>query len=161
MQGTTKSAQGTLRVKRQIITFCIGDLYLGADIMAIREIRAWSATTPIPHSPDYLCGVVNLRGSVVPVLDLSQRLGFGRTEPSERHVIIVMEIGNELNGMIVDAVNDIATIDDDDLQPQRDLGEAEETKMVEGVIMLDERLVIILTLDRLTTFKNSELQEAA
>ena len=148
-------------MKRQIITFSLGDLYLGADIMAIRDIRAWSATTPIPHSPDYLCGVVNLRGSVVPVLDLSKRLGFGRTEPSERHVIIVIEIGNELNGMIVDSVNDIATIDDDDLQPQRDLGEAKDTKMVEGVIMIDDRMVVILTLSRLTAFKNSELQEAA
>jgi len=148
-------------VKRQIITFCIGDIYLGADVMAIREIRAWSATTPIPHSPDYLCGVVNLRGTVVPVLDLSQRLGFGRTEPSERHVIIVIEIGNELHGMIVDAVNDIATIDDDDLQTQPDLGEAADNKMVEGVITIEDRMVIILTLDRLTASKNSELPQAA
>jgi purine-binding chemotaxis protein CheW len=148
-------------MKRQIITFNIGDLHLGADIMAIREIRAWSATTPIPHSPDYLCGVVNLRGSVVPVVDLSKRLGFGRTEPSERHVIIVIEIGSELRGIIVDAVNDIATIEDDHLQPQPDLGEEAGAKMVEGVIMIDERMVIILTLDRLTTFKNNELQQAA
>ena len=148
-------------MKRQIITFCIGDIYLGADVMAIREIRAWSATTPIPHSPDYLCGVVNLRGTVVPVLDLSQRLGFGRTEPSERHVIIVIEIGNELHGMIVDAVNDIATIDDDDLQTQPDLGEAADNKMVEGVITIEDRMVIILTLDRLTASKNSELPQAA
>ncbi|WP_430323732.1 chemotaxis protein CheW, partial [Salmonella enterica] len=77
---------------RQLITFQIGDQVLGVDIMAIREIRAWSPATPLPNVPPHVRGVVNLRGVVLPVLDLSHRLGWGMTDPSARHVIIVVRI---------------------------------------------------------------------
>ena len=83
-------------MSRQLITFEIGDRRLGIDIMAIREIRAWSPTTPLPNVPAHVRGVVNLRGVVLPVIDLSQRLGWGTTEPSARHVIIVVRIGDQL-----------------------------------------------------------------
>ncbi|NOS34933.1 chemotaxis protein CheW, partial [Acinetobacter baumannii] len=94
-------------MSRQLITFQIGEQVLGVDIMAIREIRAWSPATPLPNVPAHVRGVVNLRGVVLPVLDLSHRLGWGSTDPSSRHVIIVVRIGEQLQGLFVDAVNDI------------------------------------------------------
>ena len=75
-------------MSRQLITFQLGDQILGVDIMAIREIRAWSPATPLPNVPAHVRGVVNLRGVVLPVLDLRHRLGWGVTDPSARHVII-------------------------------------------------------------------------
>src|SRR3546814_18433116 len=79
----------------QLITFQIGEQLLGVDIMAIREIRAWSPTTLLPHVPDYVRGVINLRGNVLPVNDLAARLGWGLTEPTGRHVIIVVRLDEQ------------------------------------------------------------------
>lgn len=134
---------------RQLITFQIGGQVLGVDIMAIREIRAWSPATPLPNVPTYVRGVVNLRGVVLPVLDLSQRLGWGVTDPSARHVIIVVRIGEQLQGLIVDAVNDIVTVPDDGTQPLPDIGETAAAQFLDGLTTIDDRLILILALERL------------
>ena len=134
---------------RQLITFQIGDQVLGVDIMAIREIRAWSPATPLPNVPPHVRGVVNLRGVVLPVLDLSHRLGWGMTDPSARHVIIVVRIGEQLQGLIVDAVNDIVTVPDDGMQPLPDIGDTPAASCLEGLATLDQRLLLILALERL------------
>lgn len=134
---------------RQLITFQIGGQVLGVDIMAIREIRAWSPATPLPSVPAHVRGVVNLRGVVLPVLDLSQRLGWGVTDPSARHVIIVVRIGEQLQGLIVDAVNDIVTVPDDGMQPLPDIGETAAAQFLDGLTTIDDRLILILALERL------------
>jgi len=137
-------------MSRQIITFRIGEQYLGVDIMAIREIRAWSPTTRLPHVPPYVHGVVNLRGSVLPVFDLSARLGWGITDPTARHVIIVVQLGNQLQGLIVDAVNDIVTLGEGALQPPPNVGDDEAAAFLEGLASVDDRMVMVLSLARLT-----------
>jgi len=134
---------------RQLITFELGDQSLGIDIMAIREIRAWSPATPLPNVPAHIRGVVNLRGVVLPVLDLSHRLGWGQTDPSSRHVIIVVRIGEQLQGLIVDAVNDIVSIPEDGMQPLPDIGETPAAHFLEGLATIDERLILVLALERL------------
>ncbi|TZG26197.1 chemotaxis protein CheW [Sphingomonas montanisoli] len=135
---------------RQLITFQIGQQYLGVDIMAIREIRAWTPTTMLPHVPAHVRGVVNLRGTVLPVIDLSARLGWGLTDPTARHVIIVVRIGEQLHGMIVDAVNDIVAIDEGTLQPPPALGNGDTTSYLEGLVTVEDRMVMVLALDNLS-----------
>jgi len=147
-------------MSRQLITFEIGDRRLGIDIMAIREIRAWSPATPLPNVPAYVRGVVNLRGVVLPVLDLRLRLGWGTTEPSARHVIIVVRIAEQLQGIIVDAVSDIVTLGPDDIQPVPDVGEVSAAAFLEGIATMDDRLIMILGLDRLAD-TTAPLAEAA
>jgi purine-binding chemotaxis protein CheW len=137
-------------MSRQIITFQLGDQILGVDIMAIREIRAWSPATPLPNVPAHVRGVVNLRGIVLPVLDLRHRLGWGVTDPSARHVIIVVRIGEQLQGLIVDAVNDIVTVPPEAMQPLPDMGEATAAHYLEGLATIDQRLILILALERLS-----------
>ena len=136
-------------MSRQLITFQIGEQILGVDIMAIREIRAWSPATPLPNVPPHVRGVVNLRGIVLPVLDLSHRLGWGMTDPSARHVIIVVRIGEQLQGLIVDAVNDIVSIHPDAMQPIPDMGDTEASRFLEGLATIDNRMILVLALDRL------------
>ena len=136
-------------MSRQLITFQLGDQYLGVDIMAIREIRAWSPATPLPNVPSHVRGVVNLRGVVLPVLDLRHRLGWGMTDPTARHVIIVVRIGEQLQGIIVDAVNDIVTVSTEDMQPLPDMGEAAAAQFLDGLATIDQRLILVLALDRL------------
>ena len=134
---------------RQLITFQLGDQVLGIDIMAIREIRAWSPATPLPNVPRHVRGVVNLRGVVLPVLDLRCRLGWGMTDPSARHVIIVVRVGEQLQGIIVDAVNDIVTVPTDQQQPLPDMGDTEAARFLEALVTIEERMILILALDRL------------
>ncbi|MEP9400779.1 chemotaxis protein CheW [Sphingomonas sp. VNH70] len=136
-------------MSRQLITFQLGDQFLGVDIMAIREIRAWSPATPLPNVPAHVRGVVNLRGIVLPVLDLRCRLGWGMTDPSARHVIIVVRIGEQLQGVIVDAVNDIVTVPTEAMQPLPDLGDSDASRYLEGLATIDDRMILVLALDRL------------
>lgn len=136
-------------MSRQLITFELGDQALGVDIMAIREIRAWSPATPLPNVPSYVRGVVNLRGIVLPVIDLRARLGWGTTETTARHVIVVVRISEQLQGMIVDAVNDIVTVQPDEMQPLPDTGDAQSARFLDGLATIDDRMILILALDRL------------
>lgn len=134
-------------MSRQLVSFQIGDQHLGIDIMAIREIRAWSPATRLPRAPAHVSGVVNLRGTVLPIIDLSLRLGWGGTDAGARHVIIVVRINDQLHGLIVDAVNDIVTLPDDALQPAPETGDDLAERCVEGVAMVDGRMLIVLALD--------------
>jgi len=135
---------------RQLITFQIGEQYLGVDIMAIREIRAWTPTTLLPHVPEHVRGVVNLRGTVLPVIDLASLLGWGLTEPTARHVIIVVRIGGQLQGLIVDSVNDIVSIDNAGLQAPPNVADSATTSYLEGIASVEDRMVMVLALDQLS-----------
>jgi purine-binding chemotaxis protein CheW len=137
-------------MSRQLITFQVGGQLFAIDIMAIREIRAWSPTTRLPHVPDYVAGVVNLRGTVLPVIDLAARLGWERTDPGARHVIIVTRVGKQYRGLIVDAVSDIVTVEADSLQPPPTTAADTVVPFLEGLAAIDERMVMVLDLPALT-----------
>ena len=144
---------------RQLITFHLGNQSFGLDIMAIREIRAWSPTTRLPHVPPYVVGVVNLRGTVLPVIDLAARLGWEPVSPTDRHVIIVAQINGQLRGLIVDAVSDIVTAQDEDIQPPPATGSDAVVPYLEGLVAQEDRMVMVLDLPGLTS--DTDLPEAA
>jgi len=144
----------------QLITFEIGGRRLGIDIMAVREIRAWSPATPLPNAPAHVGGVLNLRGVILPVMDLRQQLGWGKTDPDGRHVIIVIRIGEHLRGLVVDAVHDIVTIAPEDIQPVPEVGAAVSARFLQGIANLGDRLIMIMDLDRLDS-SEAAAQEAA
>ncbi len=95
---------------RELMAFRIGAQEFCVDIMAVREIRGFAPATPLPQSPAFVRGVINLRGAVLPIIDLSARLGFPPAEPTARHVIMVVQVGNQTVGLLVDAVSDILTV---------------------------------------------------
>src|ERR1700722_8759163 len=101
----------------EFIAFRIGVQEFCIDIMSVREIRGWTPATALPHAPSYVRGVINLRGSVLPIVDLSERLGFPPTETNARQVIIVVQIGHQIVGLLVDAVSDILSLAGDAIQP--------------------------------------------
>ena len=94
---------------RELIAFRIGNQEFCVSIMSVREIRGWTPATKMPHSPAYMMGVLNLRGAVLPIVDLAARLGMRPAEPTPRHVIIVAQVGRKIVGLLVDAVSDILT----------------------------------------------------
>lgn len=136
-------------MSHEFITFEIGDRLLGVDVMAIREIRAWAPAMPLPNAPPHVRGIVNLRGVVLPVLDLRHRLGWGTTEPSGRHVIIVVQAAEQLQGIIVDAVSDIVSLTPGQIQPVPDVGQSIAANFLEGIATVNDRLIMILGLNRI------------
>ncbi len=135
--------------RRQFITFRSGEQEFGADIMAIREIRGWTETTPLPHAPDYVRGVINLRGVVLPVVDLRCRLGLGQTNANPKDVIVVVQSAERTIGLLVDAVSDILTVTSSEVQPTPELARESNSAFIEGIAVLSERMVTILSMDKL------------
>jgi len=144
----------------KLITFRINDQEFCVDIMAVREIRCWTPTTPMPQAPDYMCGIVNLRGAVLPIIDLSSRMGLGRTQPSPRHVIIVVQIGARMVGVLVDGVSEILTASPDTVQPPPDLACDTVEKYVDAILVMEGRMISRIVLDAILG-DSAQLQIAA
>lgn len=135
---------------RELITFEVASQIFALDIMSIREIRAWTPVTPMPRVPHYVAGVVNLRGTVLPVIDLAARLGWPATEATPRHAIIVCQVDGQAQGLIVDSVSDIVALDTDTLQPAPTAGQDEVVPFLEGLAAIDEHMVMVLDLNALS-----------
>ena len=132
---------------RELIAFRVGAQDFCVDIMSVREIRGWTPTTPLPRSPSYVRGVINLRGAVLPIIDLSERLGLGATEPEARHVIIVARIGSRMVGLLVEAVQDILTVPESALQVTPDVACDVARRFVRGILVVEERMISLISLD--------------
>lgn len=138
----------------EIIAFHLGEQQFCIRTTAIREIRGWAAATPLPHAPPDVLGVMNLRGSVIPVIDLAAKLGVRSATYADRSAIVVAEIGNNIIGLVVDRVSDILSISSDQIQPVPDLGRTFDPAFSHGIIPLEHGMVCFLNLDHM--FANLE-----
>lgn len=145
----TDHATSTSVDRRELISFRVGDQEYCVDIMAVREIRGWSPATTLPQSPGYMRGVINLRGAVLPIMDLACRLGMAVNEPTVRSVFIVVKAGDRTVGLLVDAVSDILSINDDMIQPTPDVACDAVRSFVRGIISIEGRMISEISLDRI------------
>lgn len=134
---------------KQFVTFTLGDLEYGVDIMSVREIRGWQPTTRVPNSPDYVRGVTNLRGVIVPNFDLRARFGMGETEPNNTHVVVLVAVGARIIGILVDSVSDILTLPSDQISAVPEGTQPGRDKWVSGLTSTEGRMVSILDIDAL------------
>ncbi len=134
---------------QELITFRVGGQEFCVDVMSVREIRGWTPATPVPQAPSFVRGVINLRGTVLPIVDLAARLGFMPAEPTARHAIMVTQVHRQVVGLLVDGVSDIVTITDENIQPTPDVASEMAKTFVRGVIVLEGRLISLITLDSL------------
>lgn len=139
---------GAAGARRELISFRIGEQEFCVDIMAVREIRGWTPATPLPRSPAFMKGVINLRGAVLPIVDLGARLGLKTAEPTARHVIMVVRIGERTVGLLVDAVSDIIELTDDQVQPTPDVACDQVKTFVKGLFAIEGRMVSLIALDK-------------
>lgn len=135
----------------ELIAFRLGQQEFCLDIMSVRDIRGWTPTTPLPHSSEYVKGVINLRGAVLPVVDLAARLGFVPAEPSARHVIIITQVGNQTIGLLVDAVSDILTVNSGSIQATPNVASELARAFMKGVIAMEGRMISLIALDSVLT----------
>lgn len=138
---------------KQMLTFVLGDETYGVDILRVQEIRGWSPVTRIPQSPQHVLGVLNLRGSIVPIVDLRMRLSFASAEYNAVTVIIVLSIeaahGRRDVGVVVDAVSDVVNVPISDMKPAPDLGSQVNTEYIQGLATIADRMVMLLDIDHL------------
>ncbi|KAA0699488.1 chemotaxis protein CheW [Neorhizobium sp. P12A] len=134
---------------RELIAFRIGDQEFCVDIMSVREIRGWTPATAMPHAPSYMKGVINLRGEVLPIIDLSLRLGMQPAEPSPRHVIIVAQVKRQSVGLLVEAVSDILTITEENIQPTPEISSDLQKRFARGILAIDRRMICLVELEAL------------
>ena len=144
---------------RQYLTFKVEKNEYGVDIMKVMEIRGWHEATRIPNSPEYMLGVINLRGLVIPIFDLRTRFGQGKTNANEKNVVIVISIGSRVIGILVDAVSDILTVAESEIKAAPSAADTGiEDAYVTGLISQGEKMVILLDVDYL--FDKKTLSEA-
>jgi len=140
---------------RQALTFALGEEVYGVDILRVKEIRGWSPVTRIPQSPPAVLGVLNLRGAIVPIVDLRRRFGMPAAEFGPTTVVIVVRVSTERSertlGLVVDAVSEVCNVNSGDRQPAPDFGAGIKTDFVKGLATVDKRMVILLDIDRLVS----------
>ncbi len=133
----------------QYVSFKVDESEYGIDIMAVREIQGWVSVTTLPNTPEYVRGVLNLRGTIVPIFDLRCRFGNGHTDASPLHVVIIVAVGERIMGLLVDAVSDILTIGTEEILPVPDMETNSEQRFLSGLITVQERMVALLEIEKL------------
>ena len=137
----------------QYLTFIMAEEEYGVDILSVKEIRNWDSATPIPKSPDHVRGVINLRGTIVPIIDLRQCFGMNAIEYGPLTVVLVLQVesdrGHREVGIVVDAVSDVYSLDDSQVKAAPDMGDQIDVNFIKGLASIDEKMVILLNIDRL------------
>ena len=134
---------------QQFLTFTLQDEEFGIEILRVQEIKGLSRITPIPNMPSYIRGVMNLRGTVVPIVDLRSKFTMPEAEYNQFTVIIVVTIGDKITGLVVDAVSDVLNVADSNIEPAPDMGADANTAFMTGIAKSGERLITLLNMDAL------------
>jgi purine-binding chemotaxis protein CheW len=143
------STAGAETGTREFISFAIGDDQYGVDIMAVREIKGWSAITHLPRQPDYVRGVLNLRGVIVPIIDLRCRFGQGLTQATPLHIVIIVQIASKPVGLLADRVLDIVSLDDTQIQPVPRIAQASRVEFLSGLATVEGAMIALIDLPNL------------
>jgi purine-binding chemotaxis protein CheW len=146
--GTTGNARSAA-TPIQFISFAIGADQYGVDIMAVREIKGWTEITHLPRQPDYVRGVLNLRGVIVPIIDLRCRFGQGLTQATPLHIVIIVQIAAKPVGLLADRVLDIVSLDEAQIQPVPRIAQASRVEFLSGLATVEGAMIALIDLPNL------------
>jgi len=136
---------------REYLTFTLGDEEYGIDILNVQEIRGYDAVTKIANSPDFIKGVINMRGVIVPIIDMRLKFHLGAAEYNQFTVVIILNISGRVIGMVVDGVSDVVALRAEQIRPAPEFGAVLDTAYIDGLATLDERMVIVVDIEKLMT----------
>ena len=139
---------------KELLTFFLAGEEYGVDILRVQEIKGWDSVTTIPNTPEYIRGVINIRGSIVPIIDMRLRFALEKKEYDATTVVIVLNVkntssANRTMGVVVDAVSDVYNVPIDDVKASPDFGTAVDTEFVTGLATIDEKMIIVLDIDHI------------
>ena len=165
-QGTTKlDGTGAASANEQLLTFIVDGEEYGVEILRVQEIRSWSIPMPIPNTPPFIKGVINIRGDVVAIADLRERLGLPRLDYGATTVIVVLRVGRSgherVMGVIVDAMSDVTTVPQAAIKPPPVFKSSIEGSVTKGIVTLESKMITILDVDRIFDVSGASLVPAA
>ena len=146
-------------IPSQLISFAIGDDQYGVDIMAVREIKGWTDITPLPRQPQYVRGVLNLRGVIVPIVDLRCRFGQGLTQATPLHIVIIVHVNNKPVGLLADRVLDIVGVDAAQIKPVPRVAQAQRLNFLSGLVTNESAMIALIDLPNLLSMPVEETGE--
>ncbi|HEY3064472.1 MAG TPA: chemotaxis protein CheW [Methylomirabilota bacterium] len=132
----------------QYLTFTMAGEEYGVEILKVQEIKGYSAVTPIPNTPAYVKGVMNLRGTIIPVIDLRAKLAMAQSQYNQFTAIVVLTVGAKTMGLVVDAVSDVLKIPHAEIQAAPDFGAAVDARFISGMAKAGDKLVVLLDIER-------------
>ncbi|MEW6354463.1 MAG: chemotaxis protein CheW [Pseudomonadota bacterium] len=150
----------TSSASNEFLTFTLGDEEYGLDILKVQEIRGYDAVTAIANAPAFIKGVINLRGIIVPIVDMRIKFNLGKVEYNEFTVVIILNVANRVVGMVVDGVSDVITLKPEQIKPAPEFGSAFDTEYLTGLGTLDERMLILVDIERLMCSRDMELMDS-
>ena len=156
MAGGLPSGARPAAVPTQFISFAIGDDQYGVDIMAVREIKGWSEITHLPKQPEYVRGVLNLRGAIVPIVDLRCRFGQGLTEATPLHIVIIVQVGARQVGLLADRVLDIVSTEASQIQPVPRIANTTRINFLSGLVTIESGMIALIDLPNLLSTQNGD-----
>jgi purine-binding chemotaxis protein CheW len=149
----------------QYLTFMLAGEEYGVDILRVQEIKGWDNATRIPNTPPYVQGVINLRGTIVPIIDLRMRFCLEKLEYGPTTVVVVLKVESESKdrtmGIVVDGVSDVYSVEPTAIKPTPDFGDEVSAEFVKGLATIDEKMVIILDIDKLLNSRELSALDAA
>lgn len=152
ISSSTGAVRATMAVtpnQLEFLSFTLGSEEYGVDIQKVQELRGYDAVTRIANSPAFLMGVVNLRGIIVPIVDMRIKLNLGTPTYDQFTVVIILNVGARVIGMVVDSVSDVITLTAEQVKPAPQLGSALDTDYLIGMGTLDDRMLILVDIDQL------------
>lgn len=141
----------------EFLTFTLGDEHYGLDIMRVKEIRGYEAVTKIANAPEFIKGVLNLRGDIVPIVDLRLKFSVGSATYDEFTIVIMLHIDERIVGIVVDAVSDVINISSDEVKPPPQFGVAFDSQYLHGLVPLNENMIILLDIEKLISSQELSL----
>lgn len=136
----------------QFVTFSIDDEEFGVEILKVQEIIGYTKPTHVPNAPEFVRGVINLRGLIIPVIDLRKKFNMSEKEYDKFTVILVIEVAKKIIGIIVDSVSDVLSLEDKDIQEAPEFGKF-QTEYLKGMGKVGDKLIILLDIDRILTYE--------
>ena len=156
------SHQGTNAIEAMVqeyLTFTLGEEEYGVDILKVQEIRGYDTITRMPDAPDFIKGVINLRGTIVPVVDMRIKFKLGRVVYDEFTVMIILNLGRRVVGMVVDGVSDVMQLNPDQIRPAPEFGGGVNTKYITGLGALEQRMLILVDIEKLMSATDMALMD--
>jgi len=146
---------------REFLSFRLGAEEYGIEILKVQEIRGWEVPTAIAGTPEFIKGVINLRGTIVPIVDLRLKFGLAKATYDEFTVVIILSFARRVVGIVVDAVSDVITLAPQQIRPAPEFGGALDTRFITGLGTVEERMLILADIERLMTSRDMQLVDQA
>lgn len=159
IQDVAQAVVNTVQTNGEYLTFTLGKEEYGIEILKVQEIRGYEAVTRIANAPEFIKGVVNLRGTIVPIIDMRIKFNLGEASYNQFTVVIILNVAGRVVGMVVDSVSDVIQLSAEQIRPAPDFSSAFETKYITGLGTVDNRMLILIDIEKLMVSSDMALME--